>query len=514
MIKNTKILYLLLSISLVFTAIGLNSLTVLAQSDTAWSPQQRIPGYSNNTNPPILIADQNRTVHAFTSQQVGDNGKEIAVVYSQWTPEQGWTDPVDILLSPDKHEARLLSAYLDKTGMFHVIFFGGDNTEANIYYSSAPAVNAGQVNAWSTPELVGEGALNPENGVISGDNKGNLVIVYSGIRDGNGLYAIYSNDAGNSWSNPESVYLTNDEQLFPFDSRMYNSGSGQQYLVWSLYNTAGNGVAVYFSMFDMSEGKWSDPIQLASGAGLGVGLPDVIEYRGNVLVTYYNSDANAQWMVESSDQGQSWTEPVRIAPDHIGRNGAASLAIDSNNSLHLFFGERIPGSGSPDIHGMWHVLLENNGFSNPEAVVSGPQVHDLQGDKSFDPYGARAVILQGNIVMVTWRTDPGPQSKSNGVWYSYISLNAPELPISTFTTPQLTPSVIPTQTLTNVLPTPTPPIKVLLANQNGNFGNSPPGNYASINETAFPLVIGLIPATLLISLVLITYYMRQHNRLG
>jgi hypothetical protein len=511
---TTKILYSFIFAFLLFlTDVEKSGLPVLAQGTPSWSPQQRIPGFSNDTNPPVLIADKNKTVHAFTSQQVGDTGKEIAVVYCQWTLDGGWTDPVDILLSPIKHEARLLSAFLDQAGMFHVIFFGGDNTEANIYYSKAPAVSAGQVYAWSTPTLIGEGALNPENGAISGDDKGNLVIVFSGVRDGNGLYAIYSNNSGVTWSNPVSIFLTNDDQFFPFDTRIYMGQSGQLYAVWSLYNQAGLGLSVYFSRCDLDQGKWSDPFQLASGAGLGVGLPDVIVYQGNVVVTYYNSDANAQWMVQSSDRGQTWTEPARVAPDHIGRNGAISLVIDSDNVLHLLFGERIPGSGSPDIHGMWHVQMENSHFSDPAPVVSGPLITDSQGDKSFDPFGASAIIVQGNKLLVTWRTDPGPQSKSNGVWYSYTTLNAPELPISTLSAPPLTLNNNPTLTLSNNLPTPTQPDKVLSSYKNGNFENSIPGNNASLENPTFPLMIGLIPVAIFIFFVFIIFYFRHHNHI-
>jgi hypothetical protein len=506
---NRKIIRVLLFAFLLYSiAFGTRSIPVLAQNPPGWSAQQRIPGYNNDTNPPVLIADQNRTVHAFTSQQVGDNGKEIAVVYSQWTPEQGWTDPVDILLSPIKNEARLLSVFLDKTGLFHVIFFGGDNIEANIYYSQAPAIKAGQVSAWSKPELVGESALNPEDGVIIGDDNGYLVIVYSGTRNGNGLYAIYSTDGGNTWSNPESIFMTNDDILYPFDSQVYYEQLGQVYIVWSVYNSAGNGASVYYSKYDIGQGKWTDPFQLATGVGLGVGLPDVIKIQGDVIVTYYDSSANAQWMVQSSDEGQTWTEPVRIAPLHIGRNGAVSLALDSKNVLHLLFGERIPGTGGPDIHGMWHVLWENGRFSEAEAVVSGPLVTDSQGDKSFDPYAASAVIVQGNILLDTWRTDPGPQSKSNGVWYSFTTLDAPELPISTLAAPQSTQSVPPTPTLERFISTPTPTIKFL---QEGSTGDSSPGNAASLNQPALSLGTGLIPATLFITIIVIISFARRQN---
>src|SRR5713101_7895613 len=67
-----------------------------------WSPPQRIPGYENVTSPPYLIADQNKTVHVFGSQ---DLGGEVAIIYSQWRLDRGWSAPVDVLLSPRSQQA-------------------------------------------------------------------------------------------------------------------------------------------------------------------------------------------------------------------------------------------------------------------------------------------------------------------------------------------------------------------------------------------------------------------------
>jgi hypothetical protein len=64
----------------------------------------------------------------------------------------------------------------------------------------------------------------------------------------------------------------------------------------------------------------------------------------------------------------------------------------------------------------------------PEAVVKGPSASDPIGDKSFDPFAASAVISQGNVILVTWRTDPG--LNANGVWYSYKVLDIPASPVT------------------------------------------------------------------------------------
>jgi hypothetical protein len=131
------------------------------------------------------------------------------------------------------------------------------------------------------------------------------------------------------------------------------------------------------------------------------------------------------WLRKSGDFGDTWSMPVRPFPKHVGRNGAVSFVVDSNNDLHVFFGERTILNESSAIHGMWHSIRQNNTWLDPVPVVSGPPI--LGGSKGFDPTAPQAVISQGNKLFVTWYTDPG--NAKNGVWYSHAVINAPELPV-------------------------------------------------------------------------------------
>ena len=182
----------LLLLAALFLLCVVNSLPVAAQASIIrWSPQQRIPGYFDRTLPPYLIADQNRTVHAFTSQKYGDGAdSQVIIVYNRWTMAQGWTKPVDILISP-VYEARIMGVLLDQSGIMHLLFFGGNDNGATIYYAKAAAVNAGQAPAWSTPVPIGDNAITPSIAALAGDNKGHLVVVYNGNQgEGNSLYAL------------------------------------------------------------------------------------------------------------------------------------------------------------------------------------------------------------------------------------------------------------------------------------------------------------------------------------
>ncbi len=477
---------------------------VAAKPLSQWSPPQRIPGYEDDAEPPILIADQNHTIHAFNYQQVGQGEKEIAIIYSQWSPEQGWTRPNDVVLSPLKHEARVMGAYLDPQSTMHLLFYGGDETEANIYYGSAPAARAGQTRAWSAPLAIGEAASSPSSAALTGDGHGNLVAIYSGNLEGNGIYGIYSTDNGVTWSRPSYMYLTYSDVLFPWGLQLAIGPTGM-HAIWNVVDMSGQGRTIYYAKFDLAEKSWSDPATLAtSESGLGVMHPAIIETDTNIFAVYIVTPKVV--MRRSQDGGETWSEPIEPFGRHIGVNGTLSLVTDSAGELHLLWGQRIPGS--PDIHGMWHsIWRDNSRWTEPEPVVSGPRVLDTTSDKGFDPFNARAVISQGNVLLVTWRTDPG-NIKPNGIWYSYTTLNTPELPVVALAAP-------PEPTPTTVPATPTPEPSPVSTLNTTAISVTAGGEARAVtpDAPASPLLVGILPVVMLLSAAILFFGMQRRRRL-
>jgi hypothetical protein len=431
---------------LLILADGVTTHNVGAQG-SSWSTPQVMPGFDPDSWPPILIADQYGTVHAFSYQWIGDQSLDRfrAIVYNQWTLARGWTNPIDIILSPSK-EARLTDVYLDGEGTFHVVFWGGDGTSADIYYSRADAWNANEVQSWSHPVLVAENAGDPEGAILAEDDLGDLLIVYHGKIYGNGVYVVKSEDRGVTWSRPAQIFQTIPTAPLVWYINVIRSTSGQLHAVWNVYNVSGQGRGIYYARSEDGI-AWSDSLPLAVAQdGLGTMTPTIIEYKDSLFVVY-NMPPKIS-MRRSMDDGLTWSDLVMLFPRHIGVNGSLSAVIDSADTLHLFFGQRI--SGSPDIHGMWHSTWVENRWVEPEAVMKGPQIVDRVGDKSFDPYDARAVVSQENVILVTWRTDPG--LKGNGVWYSHRALDIPQLPASPPTRqpiPEPAFSLIPTDAFNN-----------------------------------------------------------------
>jgi hypothetical protein len=485
-----KYLFCLLAFALVaLLTLGAASAAVMAQEHTQWSPQDHIPGYDPLTKSPYLVADQNRTVHAFNSVWIEDLK---VIMYSQWTIENGWTEPIDILLPQLKAEARLKGAVLDHAGTVHLMFFSGDEVEANVYYSAAPLAHAGRASAWSKPKVIGSQARTPDEAAMVMDSKNRLFVLYSGDLDGVGLYFTYSTDGGNSWSEPTLMFLTYLDGLFPYQLKMYVDKKDSVHAIWNVNNESGRAEALYYAKLEAGQREWNEPIQLETGI---LNEPSITEYQGELFIIQHTVTSVARHMRRSFDGGQTWTEPVQLFP-HIGTNGPASIVVDSNNVMHMFFGNRLNREGEAALHGLWHSVWQGASWSFPEAVVSGVAITDDTRGKGFDPADARAVVSQGNVVLVTWDTDPA--QGVNGAWYSYTVLDAPELPVVTLPIPTPTPMPSPTATATPLAPTPTASPKPVPIDQDDEvLGKS------AINHPATPLILGTVPVALLIATAII-----------
>lgn len=472
-----------------------------AQYEASWAPYDRVPGYSNETVPPILVADQNKTVHAFTSQWVGEDDPQLAILYRKWTSDVGWTVPVDIILS--SFQDQIMSAFLDKAGMMHIVFFrgfGSSGMAGNMYYSQAPAVNADQVKSWSEPRLIGENAIIPPgaSAAITGDSNGNLIVIYNGTSDGSGVYAIYSLDEGHGWSNPVPIFLTGSPLLMPYSLKLYLGSSGWLHAVWNILDENGSDVALYYTRMDIQKKEWSKSVELAKRSetanSFGPGHPIVVENNDYVVILYNASSPSSNNLPTpvftlSKDGGQNWAGPYAPFPRLVGRSGFHALVVDSKNVIHAIFVQRIESTVNGlynIIGGLFHTELIGSQWTEPKIILT----------PNHAGYDVRAVVSQGNVLLVTWRVDPG--AGENGVWYSFTTLDAPQLPVEPLPVPmvilQNTPTV---EVLPPVATATSLPVPGTVANTDVlQADSSPPG-------PALAVVIGAVPVILLIMVVLI-----------
>lgn len=496
----------------VLLSFGLGPLPASASPASTWSPDEKVPGYLDDTYTPFLIADRNRTVHAFTSQWVYASGeRNLAIVYRQWTLKGGWTRPVDILLSPIGGNANFMGAYLDSSDTIHVIFTATENISRRtfVFYSRAPASLADLALAWSPPIIVGDGALGLNSGAIAGDEQGSLVIIYSGSRDGSGVYYVHSKDAGKNWSEPQPLFLTFSGDLSAFSLRLTTGPSQQIRAAWNVVTNLGVDEALYFASFDPQTAKWSAPLELDERIDLpeyfGPSFP-VITDNGREIVVFYNGGNPVagrpvgpgrpiQRSRISLDGGVTWSEPLDPFPFHVGRSGEHAMVLDGNGTPHVLFVQRIESLDEKGrysiVGGIWHSTFENNAWSNPDRFVTTLAPHDVH-----------AVIVQGNVMLAVWREDPG--AGANGIWYSYNILDAPELPVTPLATAVLEISAQATPTASSALiaSTPTPLPAFLKQAPPSDLGRNP----------ALPILIGIAPVILIIVGAILGYRFLNRDR--
>ncbi len=493
--RNKTVLFsafvlLIVLVGLILTALPL---PLSAQSSLRWSIARRVPGYADESSAPVLVADNNLTVHAFGSQFIG---AEYAIFYNRWTPKEGWSEPIDVILSPKAQRAEIMSAFLDSRGMMHVIFFGGNNTGGELYYTRAPAINAGQAPAWSTPVSLDPSASNPSSGIITGDDKGNLYAVYSGTAEGNGIYVVVSRDGGETWSAPLKGFLTNSTSLWAFGIQAALDAHGQLHAVWTVVNKAGNGESVYYARFESDKREWGLPITLqdTKGNDYEADWATIIPYNDELFVIYNYGFPPFRWMRRSSDGGSTWSPPTKAIPTLKGENGHPVLAVDGGNNLHMILANRTLDDVT---HGLWHSVWQDDHWTEPEAIIAGP------ASSKFDPAWPKAVIVQGNKFLTLWRQDPG--LIGNGVWYSFAELDARPLPLVPLPTVTLAPTVISTPLPQQVIEPTRTPIAVPAA----NFDSKLPVETAAQMDPNLVLLLAVLPVVLLIGLLLLVRGVRR-----
>lgn len=487
--------------ALILTLLIINHLSAVLVSaqqwNTQWTTPQKIQDLSILQRQLVMVADQNQTVHAFNGQVV--EGQSV-IVYTQWTLTQGWTEPTDILLSPYIDDVQVMDVFLDHTGMLHLLFASGNEISAHIYYSNAPAAVAGNAWNWRKPDLIGNSAQSPFNAALTGDSYGRLYAIYSGNQDGNGVYALVSEDLGQSWSTPEPIFFSYADDLLPFGTRLFLGESGLLHAVWNVVNTSGHGTSGYYAQLNTTNLLWSSPSELDVAVGLGIRTPSVIEHEKQVLVTYYNGNENANWWRLSNDGGRTWSTPMRVSREHVGTNGHVSFVVDGQGALHIFFGQRTHNQ----THGMWHSRWRDNNWTAAEPIVSGP-MNSMPGAE-FDPTFASAVISQGNTILLTWTTDA--QVRVLDVWYSSTVLgDVPALPVVPLPVPTATPLPttipIPTQALASPSPT--------AVAEEEPLAEEPLAEVDSGPSPVDLVILSIAPSALLSMAVFVLYRLHRHT---
>ena len=233
---NRVFILILLAIGFFCLLLMANPTASNAQAPYLWSLPEQIPEYNDLLNPPLMVADKDRTAHAFNMESLRDNTR--VVMYRTWSLEQGWSSPVDILLYAGGG-SRLLDVILDEQGVFHLLCFTPTQEAGELHYSTAQAGEADHPTAWSHPIPITSEAGPLADAQIIEVGSDRLVVVFAGQRYGSGLYEIHSDDRGATWSTARLIQRSSEESLNPGEIRLALDDEGHIHTVWHMDNVSG-----------------------------------------------------------------------------------------------------------------------------------------------------------------------------------------------------------------------------------------------------------------------------------
>jgi hypothetical protein len=306
--------------------------------------------------PPDMVITAEGHVHAVWGQATSIRGVANAIQYAQSSPN-GIFGPIEIVPASVKDEFALHPAlfYEARRGLLHLVWSGGES--GVLLHKWVRENEAGFPAAWSQARIISSipGSSRPQ---LRADRDGNLYVLFViPVNEARGVYIIQTSDSGRYWSAPKLI----------LDAAQ-----------------AGYDMVDFPTMAIGPDNRLHAAWVHAKVPGLG----------GSIAVEY----------AQSSDQGQTWTEPIILSGSGFTR---PRLAL-AGEELHLFFApetslfggiyHRYVAAGELAVNsGAWNVPIAVPGLqqiSPKYGVAAGSKVYLLGADST-----------SGALIYSTWDED-------------------------------------------------------------------------------------------------------------
>jgi len=457
-----------------------NTTTITAQSDVLWSEPIQLSELEVDAWAPAIAADKAGNVHVVWSQTMTDRvegGEGDTLFYARWDGE-GWSWPVDVLVSPRGAGAEFPDLAVTPDGTLHAVW-GTGGTSSQLMYAHAPACCADHPKNWSQPVSLGM-PVNLTTALVA-DDRGRLHAAFASLETGNIVYR-RSDDGGATWPVWADIIgeMHRDDE-YTASPRLAVDGRGRVHAVWTVLPWAGR--LVMYARSDDGGDVWNE-LQVIDSAdredyeeGYGPILIDIeVHGEDEVHLMWDGAPTVERNHVWSFDGGDTWAGPDLLFPEfsRVGRSGWNDMVVDSTGTLHAVA-----------LGPLYDIWPGGDPFSSTPIG---------QGRETEGAEWLRIALSLGNQLHVVW------QDKGSGqpypVWYvtgeivEAPAVAAQPLPISM-------PTPIPTPTtsahLATESATPIRPTRPVLDN-------------ALPSRTIDPVnvvLVGVIPALLIVSLVIV-----------
>jgi hypothetical protein len=460
---------------------------------------------------PVIASDISGGLHVFwrNTDKAGGTGQRL--FYTHWDGTV-WSAPTDVIMSPGPHPADgLPSVTVSPDNHVHLVW----NSWEGIYHSRAYAGRPATAQAWSAPQIIGQGECETPHLVIAPDDS--LCVAYFCTGPDGGIFFTRSEDAGTSWGEPQSVWGPFPPQQLPDRSEVVHLAIDSDqvlHVVWvdlisDPSSTYGSGV-FYSRSLDFGA-TWATPWRVDEDWA-EMGTPDKPDWFASLSVdqegvlhvlwsaSYQDGPSCARQHRLSRTGGASWTPRRRVLPPLEGCLGWMNMVSDSTGTLHVVTIAR-NAAGEESTIGLYHSRWTDGSWTPPVLVPGVVGLTEDWREKGLDR--PRAVISEGAILNVVW------MNYDSGIWFARGEImDAPKLPVTPLPLPTAPPTERPSppavSRTTPTLPplTPTPAFEASGSPQNGEGSGMP---------TWWPLLAGTAPVALLLLIVIV---LRAKNRSG
>jgi hypothetical protein len=376
---------------------------------------------------PEIATDSTGAVYLAWSS--GDPAYDL-VMYSSNANGREWSTPNDIqaLIAPVGRYATRPALLIDPYGTLHLSYRGD-----TIWYSHVPLQQANDAQAWSEPERISSAGYFSKLAYTS-DDKLHLFFTENKVRVEctNCFHLMYQQSAnGEGWSSAQDITPALDGMAKPqivVDDQnniivVFEAGYGGD-----LGQLSDPATVMYVASYDGGE-TWTSPLRFAPERGDGPNaqarnVAIGIDGEQKLVAVWWAIPEDVVYYQVSQDQGRSWSTPTPIAnvlgawAINQARLDDYTLATDSAGHLHLVLaGRRTPAETNVSL---LHVEWDGSNWSAPDLIAA------YNGDI---PEWPRLAIGNGNQLHVAWfvrdQANLYGDTTNYRVWYARGESSAP-----------------------------------------------------------------------------------------
>lgn len=315
---------------------------------------------------PAIAIDKEGNSHVLWSEALAPQLPGTALFYVRWTGSR-WTKPLEVLrasgnssflepteespqFSPNSGISQAQEPALIAVGeQLHAVWSGGYSGE--VHYGRAKIDNT-TPSEWSEPQPLPAPASAPSSccPTIVADAWQRLHVVYAvPLNEERGLYYTRSEDGGTTWSEQEIIFNAEAAGWAQVSHpRLAVDKQGVIHVVWVRAGLSGNFPfnSIYYARSTDDGQSWSNPLSLAGGAYnwplLAINEDPLQGDNNQVHVLWQeiseissSSKEGEQWHHRySEDGGQKWARAEQI-PRFAGVEAPANLAANGAGTLYL-----------------------------------------------------------------------------------------------------------------------------------------------------------------------------------